>query len=123
TRISRRASCASTCSTSAARLPASLYVGMTTSPRSRMPRTPGREGRQQGDEQQREGRQGNGFPDLVRPRVKREVHGAGARGQRDGDEAVVAPQQLAGVAVDRDLPVRIPVLGDEQVTRLRGCGV
>src|SRR6266516_1425405 len=94
---------------------------MTTSARSPMWGAPGeRQGREQRDEEHGEGREGQRPAQLVELRAEREVHYLGAGRERNREQAVVTPQHLRRPAVDGGLPVGIPVLGDEQVARVRG---
>src|SRR5690242_10870790 len=110
TRISRRESWASTCGTRWGMFPASLYVGITTSPLSGMPCASRHDGCEYGDEEHGEGTDGDRLAQLVQLRVERELHALGAGRQRQGDQRVIAPEHRCGLTVDAGLPVGVPVL-------------
>src|SRR5881409_1860251 len=97
---------------------------MTTSARSPMPGAPGEDhGREQGDEKRGERCVGQRPAQLVELRAERELHHFGAGRECNREQAVVTSQHLCRLTVRRSLPVRIPILGDQQVARLRGHGV
>src|SRR5262249_37452278 len=120
TRTSMRGSCRRIAGTIWGRLVASLYVGTMTRTRSITRRLPPRE---RGNSSHRQsGKQGDQTHQLTLPvgrRVEGQIHLAGPGGKDDAQQGVVRPKHRGRFAIYKCVPVRIPVLGNKQVTGFR----
>src|SRR5215510_7143284 len=124
TSTSSRESCANTCGTSCGRLAASLYVGMTTSARSATPARPPQPHSRPGpcgQEQQREDR--HELAPRVRRRGELQLHPLRPCLYGHREERLIAPPRRRRLSIHRRVPIGIPVLGDQQITVLRRCGI